>query len=58
MCVLSKCTIVRTVGRPAYALEVLYGGDRAQNRDKPKATRAIVAASTVVNVSKSCIQCP
>jgi hypothetical protein len=34
MCVPSKCTIFRTVGRLVYALEVLCGGNRAQNGDR------------------------
>lgn len=49
----SKCTIVKAVGRLAYALEVLCGGNRAWNGDRTKKPRIVGAASTVENTGKA-----
>jgi hypothetical protein len=48
----SKCTIFKTMGRPAHILEVLSRGNRAKGRQNPK-LHAIEVASTVVTYEKT-----
>jgi hypothetical protein len=54
----SKCTIVRIVGRPTYALEVLYGENRDQNRDKTKTlnNRSGQCCRTASSIRKRALQ--
>jgi hypothetical protein len=53
----SKCTIVRTMRRSAYAPEVLGRKNRTQNHTQVGVARNRVAG-TVINVENNYILCP